>query len=156
MTPKITRFTGEHRFLSNFWPAEVNLQGEAYPSVEHAYQAAKAVDSSERKQFQNVKMTAGQAKRAGRALSARKNWNAVKGVIMGGGLVAQKFCMHEDLAQRLLATGDAVLKEGNTWGDTYWGVCEGEGQNHLGRILMGVRQGIRDAEEGKSLIGLED
>ena len=54
-------------------------------------------------------------------------------------LVTQKFNRHIDLRKKLLATGDEELIEGNWWGDTFWGVCRGKGDNHLGKILMEVR-----------------
>jgi predicted NAD-dependent protein-ADP-ribosyltransferase YbiA (DUF1768 family) len=54
-------------------------------------------------------------------------------------LLVQKFTRHPDLAQALLATGRADLVEGNDWGDTYWGVCRGQGRNQLGCQLMEVR-----------------
>ena len=44
------------------------------------------------------------------------------------------------MASRLINTGDAILIEGNTWGDTYWGVCDGVGENRLGKLLMEVRE----------------
>lgn len=53
--------------------------------------------------------------------------------------VALKFESHPDLAEMLLDTGNTKLIEGNSWNDTYWGVCGGRGKNHLGKILMGVR-----------------
>ena len=50
-----------------------------------------------------------------------------------------KFTQHADLAEQLLATGDAELIEGNTWGDRTWGVCDGIGENRLGKTLMFIR-----------------
>jgi len=68
----------------------------------------------------------------------RPDWEAVKDDIMYRCVLA-KF---EDpiLRQRLLDTGDQELIEGNTWGDTYWGVCKGKGRNMLGKTLMAVRK----------------
>ena len=50
----------------------------------------------------------------------------------------------EQLADWLLETGDEELVEGNTWSDTTWGVCNGVGENKLGRLLMIVRDMIKD------------
>jgi N-glycosidase YbiA len=132
---KIESFQGEHRFLSNFWPVEVQLDGIAYPSVEHAYVASKTLDLVARRDIPN--MAAGAAKRYGRKLRLRSDWNDVRLGVMAK-LVLQKFQVPE-LAAKLRATGSTELVEGNTWGDTFWGVCDGVGQNNLGKILMAVR-----------------
>ena len=54
-------------------------------------------------------------------------------------LVREKFTTNQKLQKQLLATGDQHLEETNKWGDTFWGVCNGVGSNHLGKILMKVR-----------------
>ena len=145
MQARIESFDGEHRFLSNFWPAVVFLNDTAFRSVEHAYQAAKSTDVEERLRIRACD-TPGQAKRLGRRIVFMDpHWDLVKLNVMRG-LVSQKFMSGFELGRRLLATGDAELIEGNRWGDTFWGVCGGVGQNHLGRILMDVREGLRRAE----------
>jgi len=132
----IARFTGSYRFLSNFWPARVELYGIEYPSVEHAYVAAKTLDASQREHIRQLEKP-GDVKRYGRKLVLRPDWNDVRLYIMED-LVRQKF-EDPELRKLLLATGDQKLIEGNTWGDRFWGVCDGVGENHLGRILMRVR-----------------
>ncbi|MEA2735214.1 MAG: hypothetical protein QOE14_1665, partial [Humisphaera sp.] len=112
-----------------------------YPSSEHAYQAAKTLDVAERKKIAATTSPA-DAKRAGRALKLRDDWETAKFDVMER-CVRDKFTRHPDLRQKLLATGDAELIEGNTWGDRVWGVYQGEGANHLGRILMKVRAELR-------------
>lgn len=131
-------FDGEYRFLSNFFPGEVEYEGLVYPSVEHAYQAAKTLNLEERNQFLTV--TPGQAKRLGKQLKNRDDWDSVKVSIMTE-LVRKKFKI-EHLREQLLATGNRYLIEGNTWGDTFWGVCNGNGKNMLGIILMQIRAEI--------------
>ena len=86
-----------------------------------------------------------EAKRLGRHVQLRPNWENVKLPIMED-IVRAKFTQNEDLKELLLATGDLVLEEGNTWHDTFWGVDAKtrEGTNHLGRILMRVRQELRE------------
>lgn len=137
----IESFSGNYRWLSNFWLAEVTLDGIVYPSVEHAYQAAKTTDSAQRSTIRDC-TTAGEAKHCGRRVTVRPNWNAMKLTYMED-FVRQKFTQHAYLKQNLLATGNAPLVEGNNWGDTFWGVCKGRGQNHLGRILMKIREELR-------------
>lgn len=128
----ILEFQGEHRWLSNFWPAPVLLDGVLFPSIEHAYQAAKT-HPSQREPFRHC--TAGQAKRLGRTVEIRADWEQVKVPTMRS-LVEQKFTHGTDLGEKLKATGDGKIVEGNHWGDVFWGACKGRGQNWLGRLLM--------------------
>ncbi len=118
-----------------------------YPSVEHAYQAAKTLDNSSRQIIQDLS-SPGAAKKLGRTFKLRDDWDKIKLDIMYE-LVKEKFsiALNAPLKQALLATGDAELIEGNWWRDTYWGVCDGIGSNHLGKILMRVRDEIRLANE---------
>lgn len=138
---RIDSFQGEYRFLSNFWPATVVYEGITYHTVEHAYQSAKTLDMSERRRIAAL-ATPSAAKTAGRALAQRADWEAVKLRVMED-CVRYKFTHDAELRAKLLATGDAELIEGNTWNDTFWGVCEGKGENHLGMILMKVRGELR-------------
>jgi ribA/ribD-fused uncharacterized protein len=140
----IDRFDGTFRFLSNFWPARVFLDGEEYPTIEHAYQAAKTLDLEERP-LVRLAATPGRAKRLGQRLTLREDWEAVKLVVMLD-LLRQKFARHS-LTVALLATGEMELVEGNAWGDTFWGVDTHKGgANHLGRLLMQVRAELRGAK----------
>lgn len=139
----IDSFRGAYRFLSNFWLAEVVYEGTRHASVEHAYQAAKCLHRSE-KEMVRAAATPGQAKRLARTVTVRFDWEEIRVGIMRD-LVRLKFRAHADLAAMLVATGDARLVEGNTWGDTFWGECRGEGQNWLGRILMEVREELRSS-----------
>jgi ribA/ribD-fused uncharacterized protein len=131
----ITSFDEEFRFLSNFYPAEVEFDLVKYPTVENAYQAAKCLNKEERQKF--VGITPGQAKRLGRQVEIKPDWDKVKLSIMEL-LLLRKFEIPE-LRDKLAATGDEQLIEGNDWGDTFWGVCDGVGENHLGQILMTIR-----------------
>lgn len=135
---RIDRFWGEWGFLSNFAPCEVWLDGVKYPSVEHAYQAAKTLDLEQREKFLLNGITPGMAKRMGKTLKLRPDWDGVKMGIMRD-LLMQKFSP-SILRRKLLSTFQAELIEGNTWGDTFWGVCDGIGENWLGKLLMEVRQ----------------
>jgi N-glycosidase YbiA len=136
----IDRFSGEYRFLSNFWPCEIKYEGKTYPSTEHAYQAAKTLDIKERNKIRDAK-TPGDAKRLGRKITLRSDWESVKLQVMEN-LVRQKFFDNPKLGKKLIDTGEQELIEGNTWGDKVWGQVNGVGQNHLGKILMKVRQSL--------------
>jgi ribA/ribD-fused uncharacterized protein len=136
-TDAIEAFYGEYRWLSNFHPSNVRFEGIDFPTVEHAYQAAKSLSRSDRLQIAECPVP-GQAKRMAKMMSIRPDWSdALKTMIMHY-LVRQKF-QHADLRAKLEATGCRTLIEGNTWGDQFWGVCNGTGKNILGKILMEVR-----------------
>jgi len=138
MTGIIKKFEGEYRWLSNFWPCIVEFEGVEYPSTENAYQAAKTTILKDREIFETC--TPGQAKRLGRTVTLCEDWDEVKFSIMNY-LNYQKYSA-EPLKSRLMATNNQLIEEGNDWGDTFWGVCKGQGENHLGRILMKIRQGL--------------
>lgn len=136
-------FFGDYRWLSNFWPATVELDGVEYTSVEHAYQAAKTTNSAQRFIVRKA-VTAAEAKRLSKRglITLRPGWEDMKVEVLGR-LVEQKFTRSEELGRKLLATDDAELVEENSWGDVFWGVCRGVGRNELGKILMRVREGLR-------------
>ncbi len=142
MTTDILEFKEEHEFLSNFWPSPVRFEGQLYPTVEHAFQAAKTSDPDGRRRIREAR-DPGKAKRLGRGVRLRKDWESAKLGIMEG-LLRAKFA-DAALRELLLATGEARLVEGNTWGDVFWGVCRGQGKNHLGRLLMRVREELARA-----------
>lgn len=134
----IDRFHGAYRFLSNFYPSPVAMDGYGYPTVEHAYQAAKCDRHEDRIEIR-LASTPGEAKRLGRQMDLRPDWHQVRVAVMTE-LVLQKFAWHPRLRRQLLATESEELIEGNTWHDTFWGVCAGCGENNLGKILMRVRE----------------
>lgn len=138
----INKFDGEHRFLSNFWEVPITYERRTYSTVEHAYQASKTIYPEERIAIRDAE-TPAKAKRLGKLIIYRADWEDIKLDVMEA-LVRQKFTEHHMLADKLIATGDHELVEGNWWGDTYWGVCKGIGENHLGKILMKVRSELRD------------
>ena len=133
----ISEFQGEYRWLSNFWAATVIYEGISYPSVEHAFQAAKTLDRHARKEIASDPNSA-KAKQTGRRVQLRSDWEEIKLSVMYS-LVLDKFTRNAELKKKLLATGDQELTEGNTWNDTIWGICNGKGENWLGKILMAVR-----------------
>lgn len=139
MKGDILSFRGEHRWLSNFWPCEITYEGITYPSVENAYQAAKSLEG--RESF--VDMTPAQAKREGKNRDVRSDWELIKLRVMSE-LVGQKMSK-SPFREMLLATEDAHIEEGNTWGDKYWGTCDGEGLNVLGNIIMKIRKNLKES-----------
>lgn len=138
---KINCFDGEYAFLSNFFPCVIKFDNNNYPTVEHAFQAAKTNDKKEQFKVWQAD-TPGEAKRIGRKVTLREDWEEVKRDFMRD-FIHQKF-KNENLRKLLLATGDAELIEGNYWHDYYWGVCNGIGLNWLGKILMEEREKIKN------------
>jgi len=142
----IKTFHGQHAFLSNFWPSPIQFEGIQYPTIEHAFQAAKTNDPITRGIIAN-KDTPGKAKRAGGKRGIlpdfdQAKWETRKIQVMEQ-LLRLKF-QDPELRAQLKATGDQELQEGNNWNDTVWGINNktGKGQNHLGRLLMKIRAEI--------------
>ena len=134
----ITDFSSPNDFLSNFYMRQIKIHGITFPSSEHAFQALKSDRIDVVRQFCDPAMSCGRAKKLGRQLNLRKDWETIKVGLMYA-IVRAKFTQHEDLKEMLLETANKELIEGNKWGDTTWGVCDGEGLNLLGKILMLVR-----------------
>lgn len=130
----IDKFEGEYFFLSNFYECPINYHGLTYRNSEAAFHAQKNV--SRAREF--CDLSPSEAKRLGRRVELREDWEEVKLRIMYS-IVKTKFTQHRNLKKKLLSTGNQELVEGNWWNDCYWGVCKGIGQNNLGKILMKVR-----------------
>jgi N-glycosidase YbiA len=141
----IERFNGPYRFLSNFYLAEVKYGNYRYSSVEHAYQAAKAVNAKDMVAIANA-ATPGQAKKLGRTVERLPNFDAIKLAVMEDCL-RYKF-QSPYLRYLLVSTAPHELVEGNWWGDTFWGVCRGVGENHLGKLLMKIRDEMVEGNNG--------
>lgn len=125
------KFRGEFGFLSNFWACDI----AGYPSVEHFYQAMKVLDKGVREAIRRAE-TPGKAKRMVRRFELREDWDEIKLEVMRYALRI-KFSDPKLLAR--LKSIEVEIVEHNTWGDTFWGVCDGIGENHLGKLLMEVR-----------------
>jgi ribA/ribD-fused uncharacterized protein len=136
MAGVIAVFDGEYRFLSNFYERDVDYDGYMHRSNECAFQSMKLDDREQRRGF--CRLAAHKAKAEGRTVKLRPDWDHLKTGFMSE-IVHAKFVQNPDLVEKLLATGDAELIEGNWWHDTFWGICNGEGENWLGRILMAER-----------------
>lgn len=137
----INQFRGKYYFLSNFYNAPVTYEGITYQNNESAFQSAKVISHDIRLKFANLDPSS--AKRKGRHIQLRYDWEKVKFNIMYE-IVKTKFTQNKDLQNKLLATEGEELQEGNTWGDRIWGTVNGKGQNYLGKILMRVREELRE------------
>jgi ribA/ribD-fused uncharacterized protein len=142
----INKFEGKYAFLSNFYNSPFTYDGIEYPTVEHFFQAAKTTDIAKRREIAAAP-TPGLAKRMGRHVALRSDWEEVKNAVMALGL--QFKFTDATLAEKLLATGDEDLIEGNWWHDNYWGACTCEkcintlSRNKLGTLLMELRADLR-------------
>lgn len=132
---KIEGFFGPNRFLSNFYPVPNDK------TVEHYYQAAKCTNFADYLKIMNAE-TPAQAKALGKLIDMRPDWDQIKLIVMEQ-LLIRKFSNY-DLAHKLILTEEKELIEANSWGDTFWGVCNGVGHNHLGKLLMKIRDGFFD------------
>jgi len=132
--------------FSNFSLHPIELEGTFWQTVEHYYQAQKFVGTENERlivTIQNVK-TPMEAATIGRdrTCKVRPDWEQVKIQVMWQGVLT-KFLTHTDIQEILLETGDELIVEDSPI-DYYWGCGQDKtGQNQLGKILMKVRQEIR-------------
>lgn len=141
---EIKGFFGPFRFLSNFHFKKVCYEGEVYATTEHAYQAAKTLDLLHRKVIQAATAPR-DARRLGQEVVIRPGWfDGIRDEVMLD-VNMQKFADGSEMVA-LLSTGDAYLEETNTWGDIYWGVSGGIGENRLGKVLMQIRDHLHEVQ----------
>lgn len=133
----IKGFFGEYRFLSNYHKCKISFRGMEFGSTEAAYQAAKCVKLEDVQKFLDIEPNA--SKKLGRLIQVRPDWNEVKYEVMSM-ILFEKFGRHRELRKLLLETENKFIEETNYWGDVYWGVCDGIGENNLGKILMRIRE----------------
>jgi hypothetical protein len=139
-------FKGKYEFLSNFYPSVIYIDGKAWPTVEHYYQACKTINPDLQEHIRRLD-TPGKTKRAGNKVTLRSNWNEVRISVMINAVTA-KFFQHIELADRLKDTGNLYIEEGNYWHDNFWGNCycqkcvNTQGKNTLGKIIMEIRRYI--------------
>ena len=140
----ITSFKNEYFFLSNFSPSNIEYEGTIYPTIEHAFQAAKTLNLASRDKIAAI-YSPGKARQLGRSVLLRKDWEFIKLLLMHQ-FILQKF-FNPNLKKKLLDTGNNILIEGNTWNDKFWGQINVNGKwigkNWLGVILMQVRQELK-------------
>lgn len=136
----IDSFKGKYEFLSNYYTHEFNYKGLTFQNSEAAFQAQKTTDEKIKAAFQNLPPN--EAKKLGRSVKLRSDWEDIKDDVMFD-ILCTKFT-DPKLSKMLLDTGEEELVEGNTWNDKYWGVCNGEGINRLGKLLMAIRLNKQD------------
>ncbi len=138
----IDSFSGPYFFLSNFYRMPIEYQGAYYRTIAYAFEASKTSNFTRREQIRNAP-TMGKARRLGRDILLAPEWTSSRVPIMRILLELKFSAENQTTRQLLLDTKDYHLIKGNNWGDTFWGVCEGKGENMLGRLLMNIREEIR-------------
>lgn len=144
----IMEFRDRYRFLSNFYPSPIEVDGTVYPTVEHAFQAYKSDDPKVRQMISKLPLPS-DAKKTGRLIKMRPDWDSIKDAHMLR-LLAAKFS-EPSMKKKLLDTENEELIEGNYWHDNYWGSCncercQSKGKNILGKLLMDLRKSLRVKE----------
>lgn len=160
MNKPIISFTGEYDWLSNDYPCPIVIEdGVIYNSVQHAYQAHRILLEMVEPSFDGLSIRLELAKikdpqvlrSKARAFTTRPDWDKVKNDVMNAALEA-KFIHNPEMTEKLLATRDRDLIEGNTWHDNYWGdcccgKCVGQGKNLLGKLIMSIREELFEAAD---------
>jgi N-glycosidase YbiA len=143
----IRKFDKAYKWLSNFAPCTIVLNGITYPSVEHAYMSAKSDDVRWYLKCTDDRIKPGTIKKLSRGILLVSNWDSLKIEVM-------RECLNQKFSQEpyktlLIETGDVFIQEGNFWGDTFWGVDleTGEGENNLGKLIMEVREKLKNAPQ---------
>ena len=136
MNIPVTEFRNYFEFLSNMYPSPITLGNVTYTCAEAAFQAVKLQDKNQRHIFAGL--SGKEAKKLGRKVNLRPDWENIKIDVMRW-IISEKFRQNSKIRLPLLRVYEDDLIEGNTWGDTFWGVCNGIGQNWLGKILMEYR-----------------
>ena len=145
-------FRNEYAFLSNMYSCPIHYDGEIFPCVETAFQYAKTGDASLFTNSRGYFVGGLEARKIGRSVKLPKTWNDDRIVVMYE-LLEDKFYHNKELREALKQTGDIFIQEDNTWGDTFWGVCNGEGYNMLGKMIMEIRENIiKEDKKGMKII----
>lgn len=142
----IEKFRGQYNFLSNFYSAPIEYEGLKFSCTEVAYMFFKVGDKTIKEKIY-LSQDPKEAKRLGKA-KPRKDWDEIKLSLMED-LIRCKFTQNENLKKKLLETGNQEIQEGNWWKDTFWGVDENTkvGENHLGKIIMKIREELKNVNK---------
>lgn len=135
----INSYTKIYRFLTNYWPCKVMLDGVEYPAVEHAFHAAKTTDPEDREFLLGV--TAKRANEVSKEIPLPPGWDETRLKVMWN-LSLQKYSSkNQELLDNLLGTGDEEILIGNIWHEKFWGYdfIRKQGENILGKMLVKIR-----------------
>lgn len=131
------QFKGKYKFLFNMYPCLIGVDSKLgtdnFKCVESAYHAYK----NPNRYGEFIRLNGYDAKALSKLIKVREDWEDTKHLIMLD-LLCRKFTQRH-LSLMLKRTFNLELIEENNWGDFYWGVCNGQGENKLGKIIMGIR-----------------
>ncbi len=127
-------------YLCNFYERPMEFRGRKFGNAEAAYQAEKCLYDEDKDLFtiDGPYSAPRDARDAGQEVALVPNWDDVRIVVMYQ-VIREKFLQHPDLALRLKNTGNALITEGDRFRDTFWGLTKEGGENHLGNIIMYIR-----------------
>ena len=131
------KFRNEFAFLSNMYYSPLKVNGLYFSCVESAFQSFKTTDIETRKKFQFI--SGPEAKKLGRKVNLRADWNDIRLDVMKS-LLLCKFKHYPKLKEELVKLYDKGIEiiEDNAWNDTFWGKCNGKGENNLGKLLTEI------------------
>lgn len=154
----VHEFRGKYHFLSNFYVTPVMYKDTLYPSSEHAYMSAKSTDPVWKSYCSNNNISPGNVKRESKHIKLVDNWDRIKLIVMEDVLRSKFENVH--MKKLLLETGNQNLQEGNYWNDKFWGVDLKEspnmGENNLGRLLMKIRDELKNKETISTILRILD
>ncbi|PWJ33116.1 NADAR family protein [Sediminitomix flava] len=130
--------------FSNFALYPIKINGKVWSTSEHYFQAQKFEDKTYQEKIRKSAspMKAAELGRS-RKVRIKKNWDKIKDNVMYD-VVLTKFTQYTELKELLLSTEDSILIE-HTENDDYWGDGgDGKGKNRLGKILMKVREKLKN------------
>lgn len=133
----------EFYIFSNFSSFKLNWKGYDWMTSEHAYHSEKFEDENILKQLKETRSAHDAFKFAvANKNKYKKNWDDIKLSVMKE-ILRAKVEQHPYVKKKLLESGNKELIE-NSWRDSFWGWGENKnGQNHLGKLWMEVREEIK-------------
>ena len=142
--PILRGFFGRSAWLGNSYPVGFRIGGMTWKSVDHFVFANRAIKEGDREAVRLAETPVG-ARNVSKEIRWRPDWKEADAENMEAAVEA-KFMQNVDLGRRLLCTRDTELIHENRWGDKLWGICNGEGENLLGKLLMEIREKLEKSE----------
>lgn len=141
------RSSGDYGYLSNLFRRKVKFENRVFRSSEDAYQFGKPLEGMTAEWLISAPKPhlCAMAAHGLMAFDIRPDWQAIK-VDRMKDILRAKFSQHDDLKQKLIDTGDAILIEDSKT-DNFWGCGRNmRGKNMLGNLLMQVREELKNAK----------
>ena len=136
----VSSFNDSYAFLSNFYYSQIKYEGHTFMTLEHCFQAQKAVTDQDKRVIMSAP-TPEKARKLGNDMKLREDWEEVRLKILTE-CIRIKFEPDSTLADKLIGTGSKLLVDGNYSHEMFYGSClcddhkNQPGQNILGKSLM--------------------